>query len=1736
MQHRISRKLLSVVMLIAMLLTALPVAALGAYADSDVQLQQGTQVYSLFNSGATSLSGKEYSSATGVDRNPDSHSYNNSGYDIYGCSENKDLTLGMGLSFYVGEQVTERATLTVYAYDIDEESRQIDDVYLVNEATGVRTYVGSLSGRDETWSTSTLTIDASCFQKGNTYHFEVDVCQGGWWTWVRTVALEITLGSGGYVPTLEHSFSASISGSGVVNTSLYLKANYSAIYQLEYTATIQGQQKGGSEGRTISVSPSGATANVSFSLESGSPKGTYEIAVIVKDSNKNTVATYKTAAGYAYSAVSYHANGGSTNLPVDVNAYVSGQSVTVLFDYLPSRGGYTFLGWDTASDAVTPRYTQNGAKTFVIGSSDVVLYAVWQKNADLPVGGTDEWDGEIDPGFGGGNGTQTDPYLIYTAEQLAYLAQSTNSGNTYENCHFKLMNSLDLKGLAWEPIGKSVYTSDVYSTKTAFSGHFDGNYNVIYNLNFHSVSSSFTGLFGMVHKGSVQNLGIEASSIDYKGSYGSVRFTMGLLAGSSYLADFSRCYVLANVRVETSNYVDIGLLVGDFYSSTMTDCYACGDVNVKGGGAYFVGGLFGYHHFDAIRNCYFYGTVKGSGATLGPIWGGSYDNNGANLYYSANLSGFGTALSPNEMEQKASFAGFDFAEVWALEEDDAAPRLQYFTTGSSPVLCNHDYTESIVAPTCTEDGYTLYTCKICGTGYRDKVSERLGHLAGEWVTDQEPTCTASGRKHADCTRCGETLEDVYVPAFGHDWVTQVAKEVTCEEAGILTHSCSRCGHSYETYVYSEHAYEISDTKEAGCEADGWIEYTCHKCQGSYREIVPGGHKYAITVTKLATPTEEGLITYTCTECGHTYTEAIPVRPAATVLLVQDRIPWSSNDNVTLLNRLLSRGYINGWDMVTSAQLDAALLSSYGVVMIANDQNTSFYNNLAEFSDAFNAYVVSGGVLIYGACDNGWAGGDLTHALPGGVEKGDLLSRYNYIVDANHAIVAGYLTDGKALTNTLLYGNYCSHVFFDALPAGSNVILQNASGNPTLAEYSLGEGHVIVSGLTWEFYYNRNSYAGPSATYSKNVFDDLVVYAVSLSNPCDHIYDEGTVILPSCLQEGYTLHVCSSCGAQLRDEFVAKLDHVPGEWITVLAPTATQTGLAECYCTMCGEKQGEKILPVLGASGGKDGTLTIFSEVSEVYTNEEFKVIFAIDSAAQAVGSVDCHVLLSEGLEYVSHQILVAEEDYMLSAYLPGEGLFGCGMTLYGKSGSFSLLELTLKAKEVGVYSIGASLSALDEGVGNLVGDGKLDVAVGNAWVIRATEHSCVFDQKNTDEKYLVHGAECTRPACYRLSCVCGEVGGVGVFEVGAPLGHSFDHNCDTECNRCFETRTITHIYSKWEISAKQHWQICDCCGFTTEKENHQYADVYSRVCQICSHEHMGTDGTVQITTSRSDVVVDRIFDVYFTVNAKSQPVGAMDFRVILSEGLEYVSHEILVDEKDFALSAYVVEEGFFGCGMSLNGKDGSFSVLKLSLKAKDEGEYKVFVSLLGRDEGISDVVGSRVLDFICPQPLTLNAYHHVCSFDRHVAQDSYLIREATCTQAACYYVSCECGEKGEESFYFGDPLGHTPGAWLMDSEKHWHLCQVCGATEHEAAHDYSDFWDVQCNSCSFERSRPCLGDPNGDGVVNFSDIQRIYQHLSTVNKLSGDFLIIADANKDGIVSFGDIQRIYQHISTPNKLF
>lgn len=70
----------------------------------------------------------------------------------------------------------------------------------------------------------------------------------------------------------------------------------------------------------------------------------------------------------------------------------------------------------------------------------------------------------------------------------------------------------------------------------------------------------------------------------------------------------------------------------------------------------------------------------------------------------------------------------------------------------------HDYQEEVTAPTCTEMGYTTFTCARCGDTYDGAYTDPTGHTPGDWIVDKKPTIDSEGSRHKECEVCGETLE------------------------------------------------------------------------------------------------------------------------------------------------------------------------------------------------------------------------------------------------------------------------------------------------------------------------------------------------------------------------------------------------------------------------------------------------------------------------------------------------------------------------------------------------------------------------------------------------------------------------------------------------------------------------------------------------------------------------------------------------------------------------------------------------------------------------------------------------------------------------------------------------------------------------------------------------------------------------------------------------------------------
>lgn len=153
-------------------------------------------------------------------------------------------------------------------------------------------------------------------------------------------------------------------------------------------------------------------------------------------------------------------------------------------------------------------------------------------------------------------------------------------------------------------------------------------------------------------------------------------------------------------------------------------------------------------------------------------------------------------------------------------------------TESIPVLEHvHKYTATTTEPTCTEQGYTTYTCQ-CGDSYVDNYVDCLGHDT-LWTVTKEPTCTEDGWKVKKCSRCEFIEEEAILFAVGHTFDEgTITKEATCIEAGEKTYTCVNCGEvKTETIEASSHIYGEFETitEPTDFETFGTAKMVCPKC-------------------------------------------------------------------------------------------------------------------------------------------------------------------------------------------------------------------------------------------------------------------------------------------------------------------------------------------------------------------------------------------------------------------------------------------------------------------------------------------------------------------------------------------------------------------------------------------------------------------------------------------------------------------------------------------------------------------------------------------------------------------------------------------------------------------------------------------------------------------------------------------------------------------------------------------
>jgi len=220
------------------------------------------------------------------------------------------------------------------------------------------------------------------------------------------------------------------------------------------------------------------------------------------------------------------------------------------------------------------------------------------------------------------------------------------------------------------------------------------------------------------------------------------------------------------------------------------------------------------------------------------------------------------------------------------EEDEAAalPELdEDWAVDEAALLKGHKHKwkkEKTVAPTCTEQGYTVYKCEynIFGIGCTETKKadfvSALGHDMSDWIV-VKATCTTAGEKYKVCQRSGcnhKVVEEGYAeahPALGHDfegaeWVIeaptcttpgqryQVCKRDGCNQKNIdETYAAAHpaLGHVWGKYVNDNKPACEQQTETAHCTREGCTATDTENLRNFGSDGTPLPHKYTnYTVT------------------------------------------------------------------------------------------------------------------------------------------------------------------------------------------------------------------------------------------------------------------------------------------------------------------------------------------------------------------------------------------------------------------------------------------------------------------------------------------------------------------------------------------------------------------------------------------------------------------------------------------------------------------------------------------------------------------------------------------------------------------------------------------------------------------------------------------------------------------------------------------------------------------------
>lgn len=490
----------------------------------------------------------------------------------------------------------------------------------------------------------------------------------------------------------------------------------------------------------------------------------------------------------------------------------------------------------------------------------------------------------------------------------------------------------------------------------------------------------------------------------------------------------------------------------------------------------------------------------------------------------------------------------------------------------------HSYEANTAEPSCTEAGFTEYTC-LCGDSYTEPGQDPLGHSP---VTDPgiDPGCFTEGlTEGSHCGLCGEVLTArTPLAPTGHRYTLQVI-EPTCTELGCSVYTC-QCGDSYrDDYTASVgHDYSGGVCVSCGKSLLGYDWRAPELAQGDYTVVVIPDTQYLVEYS----PDAYGRLTdWIANNASQLNVQA--------VLHLGDMVNSSLDTQWELAKQGMDK--LNGtsvaWMPMRGNHDDSAMFNYYFDYTAYGTSRSWFGGSYQEGKLDHTYWYFTVGERQYMVLSLGWAPGwevldwaeELVKDHPAHnviltchaymnyngklLQNGDIGCVNNSETDSPEGAdiwnrLKGYDNIVLALGGHIPSNNLS--VFTDTNGAGREVA--NILADAQNMDLQSPVGMVLL--LT----FHEESDAVDLNWYSVE-YDALHRKANQFSVTVPHLHTHeftSETVEPTCAEQGCILHSCS-CGDSYRTDFLPALGHTPvtdpGVEASCLSPGLTEGPIVEC---------------------------------------------------------------------------------------------------------------------------------------------------------------------------------------------------------------------------------------------------------------------------------------------------------------------------------------------------------------------------------------------------------------------------------------------------------------------------------------------------------------------------------------------------------------------------------------------